>query len=160
MHAHNSLRSELSKCIEAVTARRKRNGVLQAWEIQCLQMAWNAHCVHTHAHHENEDDLMVPFLKTRVHYPKQCETDHQALIDGLEDLKATIDGLKVTGSAVEDQKAMEKILTKLKAYQALMLPHLKEEEETALPLMRAYFTSAEVAPKVQEIIGKGPKVSQ
>jgi hypothetical protein len=43
-------------------------------------------------------------------------------------------------------------------YEIMMLPHLLQEEEDCLPLMRAYFTPAECAPKIQEIIGEGPKV--
>jgi len=39
-----------------------------------------------------------------------------------------------------------------------MLAHLLEEEAVCLPLMRAYFTPAEVAPVVQEIVKSGPPV--
>ena len=37
-------------------------------------------------------------------------------------------------------------------YKAIMFPHLHEEEQVSLPLMRAYFTPAEVAPMVQRIL--------
>ena len=43
-------------------------------------------------------------------------------------------------------------------YEVMMKGHLKEEEDISLLLTRAYFTQSELAPKIQEIIGHGPKV--
>jgi hypothetical protein len=47
----------------------------------------------------------------------------------------------------------------LAAYETSMLPHFEQEEVECLPLMRAYFTPEEIGPKIQEIVGNGPKVS-
>jgi len=41
----------------------------------------------------------------------------------------------------------------------MMLPHLHEEEAVALPLLRAYFTPAEVGKLVQDILGNAPPVA-
>lgn len=69
----------------------------------------------------------------------------------LELLKTMCDGMKESSTVVELAKEMQD-------YETLMLPHLLQEEEECLPLMRAYFTHVEIAPKVQEIIDNGPKV--
>ena len=39
-----------------------------------------------------------------------------------------------------------------------MLPHLREEEDVALPLCRAYFTPQEVAAKLREIMKRASPI--
>ena len=63
-----------------------------------------------------------------------------------------ISELKV-GTVVSD-----KMVKELVDYEVMMKGHLKEEEDISLLLTRAYFTQSELAPKIQEIIGHGPKV--
>lgn len=70
-HAHNSLRAEMRTLVECLEATNKRQGGLQDWEVNCIKKAWAAHEVHIHCHHKNEDDIMVPFLKTRFRYPNK-----------------------------------------------------------------------------------------
>lgn len=71
--AHNSLRAEMRSLVEALEAVNGREGSLQDWEVKCIKKAWAAHEVHIHSHHKNEDDIMVPFLKTRFHYPDKVK---------------------------------------------------------------------------------------
>lgn len=73
------------------------------------------------------------------------------MVKALDDLTGMIDDLK-EGDSVEE------IAVKLKAYQEMMLPHLKDEEDRCLPLMRAYFTQKEIEPLIQKIVASGPKV--
>jgi hypothetical protein len=82
----------------------------------------------------------------------QYEADHKELEAKLESLKNMCEGVKEGSTVAELSKDMQD-------YETMMLPHLLTEEEECLPLMRAYFTDKEIAPKVQEIIGNGPKVS-
>ena len=69
VHAHNSLRDEMRQLVTAIEATAGRDGDLQEWEIACIKKAWKSHEVHIHSHHSNEDDIMVPYLKTRFRYP-------------------------------------------------------------------------------------------
>ena len=62
-----------------------------------------------------------------------------------------VDELKAGTSAA-------KLLKDLVEYEDMTKSHLLQEEIECLPLCRAYFTPKEIAPKVQEIISKGPKV--
>jgi hypothetical protein len=82
----------------------------------------------------------------------QYEADHKELEAMLESLNTMCAGVKEGSTVAELCKVMQD-------YETAMLPHLLEEEEQCLPLMRAYFTPEEIGPKIQEIIGNGPKVS-
>jgi hypothetical protein len=42
--------------------------------------------------------------------------------------------------------------------QEIMLPHLKEEEDIGLPLMRAYFTQKDITPIFQKLVTNSPKI--
>jgi hypothetical protein len=70
MHAHNSLRSEITSMIKALESANKR-GPLKAWEADCIKVFWEAHYSHILAHHHNEDVIFVPYLKTRFTYPEK-----------------------------------------------------------------------------------------
>ena len=74
MHAHNSLRAEMSALVAAVEAVELRGEFRDDWEVDCIQKAWAAHYAHIHAHHSNEDAILVPYLKTRFKYPEQVRT--------------------------------------------------------------------------------------
>lgn len=84
------------------------------------------------------------------------ETDHEALIKSLQHVGLAIDlVVKSRGSGLTELKILSKYVAK---YKKNMLPHLLEEEETALPLMRAFFEPREINPTIQKIIGKMPPV--
>jgi len=69
----------------------------------------------------------------------------------LEVIDKLIASLKAGGSCSE-------LLKELVEYETMMKPHLLQEEVECLPLCRAYFTPAEIAPKIGEILSKGPQV--
>jgi hypothetical protein len=73
VHAHNCLRKEMKEMIAALKATGQR-GVVKDWEVTCIKSAWEAHWENIHSHHTNEDNIMVPFLKTRFHYPDKVST--------------------------------------------------------------------------------------
>lgn len=151
VHAHNSLRDEMRSLVIALEATDGRDGELQEWEVACIRKAWQAHETHVHSHHTNEDNIMVPYLKTRFHYPDKYEADHEGLVAKLDKITTLVNELKAGTGASE-------VLKEMSEYEALMKPHLLQEEVECLPLCRAYFTPKEIAPKIQEIIGNGPKV--
>jgi Hemerythrin HHE cation binding domain len=157
MHAHNSIRAEMNQLVAAIDGIRDKP--LSAAQISYIQQAWQCHYEHVHAHHSNEDDLMVPFLSTRFVYPVQHEHDHMALVAKLDALQAMVNDLSWSSSSPADSKTgstCESLARALKEYQAMMLPHLAAEEVDSLPLMRAYFAPEEITPIVQKILGAGP----
>lgn len=150
VHAHNSIRKEirlLAESFEVVCARRSSKD----WEIKSIISAWKCHYEHIHAHHKNEDDLLTPFLETRFKYPEKYSDDHTILVETLEKLNKKICELK-------EGDSVEKLTKEVAAYEKAMIPHLKEEEIEALPLLRAFFTPQELSPKIKEIIDEGPKI--
>lgn len=144
MHAHNALRDQLRSFIEVLEVVKLR-GTLDQWEIDCIRTVWHGHYLNIHDHHENEDRIYTPFLKTRFHYPEKCETDHDALVVSMDKLSVLVKALKVGDKA-------DNLLSSYVELEKLMLPHLKQEEDECLPLCRAYFTQEECLPKIQEII--------
>ena len=153
--AHNSLRVEMSKMVESVQAAAKDIGTkpLEQWQIDCIVKFWNVHHEHIHAHHSNEDDLFMPYLKTRIKIDDKVSADHDELLKFMDQIQTTVNNLKVGSS----NSNLDDLLKLLQEYENLMKPHLLEEEQECLPLLRAYFTPDEVAPKVQEILSHGPK---
>lgn len=97
----------------------------------------------------NEDDIFVPELIKRFVYPKNLETDHEILADQLKEIEKKIELLKV-GGTIDD------LLETWIAYETMMLPHLQQEEEIGLPLMRAYFTKEDMAPIIQKLVAHSP----
>jgi hemerythrin-like domain-containing protein len=53
----------------------------------------------------------------------------------------------------------DSILSQFQQYESVLLPHIKEEEETVIPLMRRYFTPAEMSPVSRQFFTDCPKVS-
>jgi hypothetical protein len=151
MHAHNALRAEIARFRDAL-AQLAARAQLRRWEVDCLQEAWREHRAHVHSHHSNEDDMMAPFLNTRIRSPDKLHDDHEALLITLEQLDQRIEGL----SLERGPGSLDALHSEWVAYEAAMKPHLEEEEVTQLPLMRAYFTPEEITPIVQKIIARGP----
>eukprot|EP00934_Nitzschia_sp_Nitz4_P009039 Nitzschia sp. Nitz4//scaffold13_size275219//12266//12988//NITZ4_000835-RA/size275219-processed-gene-0.71-mRNA-1//1//CDS//3329535897//9029//frame0 len=151
VHSHNALREEMKQLQQAFQAIRSRGGV-KAKELKLLKSVWRVHEEHVHAHHTNEDDIFVPFLKTRFQYPEKAEADHEELVKKLNIVAELVNNL-------EEKNQIDEVLVALEAYIAVMIPHLEQEETECLPLSRAYFTPEEVGRKIQEIIAHEPKLA-
>lgn len=121
------------------------------WVVESANKLWSNHLIHVHSHHENEDDIFNPFLRQRIILPDKLEADHVTVCSCLDDVTKAIKDLKEGGN-------VDQVITALEAYQTEMIPHLLEEEQVALPLMRAYFEHHEVATQVKKIQAKAPKV--
>lgn len=80
----------------------------------------------------------------------QLEADHVELVAKMKAVEDTFGNLKV-GDSVKD---FLKLWTE---YRALMLPHLKEEEDIGLPLSRAFFTRDDYQKIMPEIIKQTTK---
>jgi hypothetical protein len=77
-------------------------------------------------------------------------TDHIGLVELLESLNTSFQTLR-PGMTVDP------LLEQLLHYQSAILPHLKEEEDIALPLMRAYFTLQEFKPITMKLVKRMTK---
>lgn len=120
-HSHNALRSEIDMFKKAIAGLLSP---LEPWQESALRTWMAGHATHVHGHHDNEDKLFNPFLKTRIKYPEKLETDHVGLVRQLEKIE------KMMFAPSIDVKALRK---EWAAYERLMLPHLREEEAIGLP---------------------------
>jgi len=147
VQAHNSIRGELSQMRLLIVHLGER--ALEPWEIAAMRAWWAAHKVHVHEHHHNEDGIVTPWLSKRVLLPERLTSDH-GLISAHE---GVVDALFASSF---NAKQLEGVWAQ---YENIMLPHLIEEEQMALPLVRAYFTPAEYKAITNKIIaasGKAP----
>ncbi len=147
--SHNAIRGEINAMRETLAGLKRQ---LRGWEIKCLKLWWEGHRIHVHEHHNNEDNIFNPFLRTRINYPEKLETDHQGIIKIMEQINTVIFTL-----TPGDQTCEIKILWD--QYRTLMFPHLEEEEQVGLPLAMAYFTQKEVSEKTAQFIKNGDKRS-
>lgn len=150
MHAHNAVRGE----IDIMTAILSKIGdrPLEAWEILSLQAWYDGHVEHVHDHHANEDAKFTPHMATRINLPAKLTTDHVPLLRMLEKLGRSINTLR-------EGKSPGALKRDWARYDALMKPHLREEEQVALPLLRAYFTPGEVGKLVESILSESPPLA-
>jgi hypothetical protein len=93
----------------------------------------------------------VPEFQKRFVYPKNLEIDHEKLTEMLKVIENKIEVLDV-GGTVDD------LLETWIEYETMMLPHLQQEEEIGIPLMRAYFTKKDLDPMVEKLIANSPSV--
>lgn len=150
VHAHNALRGEIDVMGEVLSHLGRRP--LKAWEVSSLQSWYSGHEEHVLDHHHNEDNKFTPYMATRINLPAKLTTDHVPLVKMLDALGASIHELREGGTAVGLRRAWTK-------YARMMKPHLLEEEQVALPLLRAYFTPPEVGKLVESILSESPPVS-
>jgi hemerythrin-like domain-containing protein len=152
VHAHNALRGEMTDIKDTLIAIEGRNQPLVEWELVSLHKLLKSHFIHIHSHHSSEDDLLVPELRKRINFPNKLVDDHVGLVKKLEELESILDSLKVGDHLQNSDLLLHWII-----YQEMMLPHLQEEEDIGLPLMRAYFTQKDIAPLIQKLAAHGPK---
>ena len=136
--SHNSLRGELDELTTCLTALGDTKP-LEAWQLTALKHVWMYHYEHIQKHHESEEVVLQPFVGTRVKYPESISNGHKEL-----ELKLNILHNLVTQELPEKAEGGIQPLADLFApYKMFLEEHLKEEEEVALPLIRAFFTPDE-----------------
>jgi len=84
-------------------------------------------------------------MKTRINLPEKLEADHIDVIARINDVSKIVKELK-EGNSLAD------LLSSVIAYKTLLFPHLLEEEQIALPLLRSYFTPEEAMIPVNKIM--------
>ena len=156
--AHNTIRGEMQNiedCLKAILSRAEKHikndsaKVLASWEIDALQTVFNAHDSFVHLHHENEDDIVSPWLATRINLPSKLTDDHEGIVKMMGSIEAKIMALK---PGDERNASIIPLLDDWKLYATTMRAHLQEEEEISVVLLRAYFTPKEEGKMVEQLI--------
>jgi len=150
VHAHNAIRFEIGELKRALEALVSTS--LADWQVTAVQSWWAGHETHVHEHHSNEDDVLNPVLRTRIAYPEKLEADHIDLVAAMESISACV-------KALQPGDSLANLRTLWLHYESIMLPHLHEEEQVGLPLVRAYFTPDEIEKVVASFMKNGDPVS-
>jgi hypothetical protein len=174
VHAHNGLRGEMQMMRDALEAVDARRSPIREWEIKQLAKALKVHLTHIHVHHTVEDEIFTPAYKQRFRYPdkvsqlawnppsmspsnQNLKPFHFQLADDHIGLEAKLKSIETTFASLNPGDSVSDALAEWVQYQEFMLPHLAEEEEVGLPLMRAYFTPDDVKPLIMKTIKAYPQ---
>lgn len=153
---HNCLRTEIQRLhkILSTLLARSQHSKLQSWEIHSLQYIFQVHFQTVHGHHANEDEILTPVLKQRFLYPTKLEDDHSDIIRHIHILEKSIKEL----TAEDGTLGIQNLMDSFESYGKSLIPHLLEEEQVGLLLMRAYFTQEEIRPVIAKILSRTQKL--
>lgn len=141
--AHNAIRGELNDFQYVLTHMKYRTTTPKYAE--SIRKWWKGHAEHIHGHHSNEDDILNPFIRTRVEYPEKLEEDHTCLIKCMQEIESCIHKKPID---------IEQLSNLWNNYVNYMNPHLWEEERIGIPLVRKHFTPKEFDVPLQQILRK------
>lgn len=145
---HDALRRDLSRARERLatpelvpSAQRAAIGAHLGWLMDFL-----------HRHHEAEDEGLYPLVRARA-----ADPDDLAVLDRMGDaheaIAAAIVGVEAAGRALAVAASTDAALVAVDALDALaavLLPHLREEEDEAMALVSRLITDREWRTSEQE----------
>jgi hemerythrin-like domain-containing protein len=98
-----------------------------------------------HVHHAGEDEMIYPLLEERCGHEKavleRIDDQHKLLYEPMDAARATIAAWGTAPSADSGRAVVEAIST----IDMTLRPHLREEEETVLPIASAWMSPEEWA---------------
>ncbi|EEH51662.1 uncharacterized protein MICPUCDRAFT_49115 [Micromonas pusilla CCMP1545] len=132
---HNALRGEVTKLESVLFTLGDKT--LKEWEIQAIRDHWTGHYESLKEHFKIEDEIMHPFVKTRVDILGDAfRESHEELAELAHAVDRTINN--------HTWATAKELSPSLHAYRTALWPHFIEEENIVIPLTRAYFTQKEV----------------
>ncbi len=145
VHAHNMIRQEVNSFILGLQNIHKEfPNATPTWAADSIKALWSHHYDLVMTHHGNEEDIIMPFIGSRAKLPDKMQSDHHILITKMEQIKVQVQTL-------QEGCSLESLITMVEEYRTIMTPHLQEEEEIALSLLRAYFTPRETRSELLKI---------
>jgi hemerythrin-like domain-containing protein len=146
--AHNMIRHEIDTLLQGLECiSNKFPNATPSWAVESIRQVWDHHQVSVHDHHSNEDNITTPFIKKRVNLPDKLEADHVIVVGCMDSVSNAIKELK-------EGDSLSSLVSAMAEYKEKMFPHLQEEEQIALPLLRSYFTAKEFKPVTEQIVKK------
>lgn len=178
---HNAFRAEaegMKKALAAVVERTKEAATsssssaggdekeaagtkISEWEVESIKTWWEMHSAIRTDHCKNgEDGWLKPMFVERFRYPEGLEDEHKSVGDASDKVATLIAKLSTsTGDADGETsaKSLSDLVSAWSAYEAALLPHLRDEEQTIFALRRVYFTQEEMVAEDREIIYEAPE---
>ena len=156
---HNALRKEIVALESAMKLLQSKPMTHE--EIDHLQTALATHLNHCSSHHVTEEQLLKPKLIQRIQKNNSQKASNSNGTNGImpshDDINREILKLRPLVDNLQEGDTCDKVLTQLQHYENVLLPHMKEEEETMIPLLRKYFTPSEMSPISRQFFTNGPK---
>ncbi|KAI7839309.1 hypothetical protein COHA_007007 [Chlorella ohadii] len=149
--SHDALRldmEDLQRLLDALSAQAR--ALCNRWcHVGRPELAWRYHAHMLTVHHDTEEQLYFPLLRTRFEVPDKQSADHDRILQLIKECDAKFD------AAAADPAAAAQQLGSLKAsfdqFRKLCTEHYREEEVDTLPLIRRHFTPEEVRPTARQI---------
>ena len=139
---HDALRRDLARA-SSTLARPERTSGEQRRAIGA-HLAWMMRFLH--AHHASEDDGLYPLVRERagaaaemVDVLDRMARHHEAIAPAVAEVETAAMALAADGS----DDATQQTRAALDALAAVLLPHLREEEDDAMPITARLITAAE-----------------
>lgn len=151
---HDALRRDLERATTALTdpgtpaVRRQAIGAHLGWMMRFL-----------HAHHASEDDGLYPLVRERAAGAVDVLDVLDRMSHAHEDIATAIARVQATAASLADDashEAARQSVAALDALEVVLLPHLREEEDEAMPITARLITAAEWQAIEQEY-NLGPK---
>lgn len=156
---HDALRRDLARARDALGrpeglpgAQRRAIGAHLGWITEFL-----------HAHHASEDDGLYPLVRERV----GDAADERAVLDrmarGHQAIAGAVHAVERTASQLVDDPSDEAVagaVVALDGLSAVLLPHLREEEDEAMPIVSRRITADEWQAIEQEHNLDGKSMAQ
>jgi len=146
---HEAVRQDLFDADEALQSLK--NDETAAWKLANFYTWYREyHYPNIHHHHDAEEHIYFPWMRSRCVLPEKLAKDHEFLVAQMDE----IDGLYTADEL--DAAATGALIANLQrawvAYKDFMVEHLAEEEEVVPALLRENFTVEEEAAVVDKII--------
>ena len=128
-------------------------------DIDHLQSALETHLSHCSSHHITEEELLKPKLVSKLQQNKKNQIiPATKSFLGHEDINKEIQKLRPLIRKLKEGDTCNDVYRQLEHYENVLLPHMKEEEDTMIPLLRKHFTPSEMSPISRQFFTNGPKV--
>jgi hypothetical protein len=160
IHSHKAIRGEIElirNALEAVVARQDQSVPL--WIVDSLQVGWDAHFQYLEAHLPPKETTVGTEAKRRFRWPEDASHTHEDLEKKLQAVDESLKALRNEASENPNQSypAAQALLQAWIEYQEVVLPHMQYEEETLIPLVRAYMSHWDMTKLVFKIRKMVPK---
>lgn len=139
---HNALRRDLDRARQQLTRSAPADGD----QLRAIgaHLGWLMHFLH--AHHESEDVGLYPFVRARA----ADVPEHLRVLDRMgrehDEIAAAMSGVEAAGAALTRDPGgatAQEAVAALDTLTTVLLPHLREEEDEAMPIVSQLITVGE-----------------
>lgn len=152
--SHDALRLDLQdmqRLLDSLSSQAAAGRPLQPWQLKAALHAWRYHEHMLRVHHQTEEELYFPLLRTRFEVPQKQSADHEGILKLMQACSAGFDAAAQAFDTAAAAKAVESLRQQFGQFRRLCEAHYREEEVETLPLIRRHFTPDEIRPTAKKI---------